>query len=257
MFADSSPSAPVIVVGAGPAGATAALALAKAGIAVRLLDRAAFPRNKPCGGGISARALIRFPYLDRSLSSIATHRVSRLYQEGPDGRSAVIDAGRPAALMVRRVEFDALLVSLAVEAGAELISGADVVQAREDHEQVTLTTRRGQRFTAPVVIAADGVNSVVARRLGLNRGWPASMVALDMMEETPTATTRSERAAPKAMPTCFRNAITSTSASATCCRTFAGQSTGRRTICSSSSSSGLVGAGSWPARRRASISRRR
>jgi geranylgeranyl reductase family protein len=185
MFVRSSPCTPVIVVGAGPAGATAALALARAGIPVRLLDRATFPRNKPCGGGISARALRRFPYLDPALSRITTHHVSRLYLEGPDGRSTTIEADGPAALMIRRVEFDALLVALAVEAGAELVAGADIVQVREDDGRVTLTTRDGIQFTAPVVIAADGVNSVVARRLGLNPGWPASTVALDMMEETP------------------------------------------------------------------------
>ena len=190
MFATSSPADPVIVVGAGPAGATAALALASAGIAVRLLDRSAFPRNKPCGGGISARALQRFPYLVRALPRIAAHRVSRLYLEGPDGRSTTIDARGPAALMIRRVEFDALLVSLAVEAGARLTTGADIVQVREDEERVTLTTRSGNQFTASVVVAADGVNSVVARRLGINAGWPSSTVALDMMEETPRALLR-------------------------------------------------------------------
>lgn len=184
-FAQYSPRGSVIVVGAGPAGATAALALARAGIPVRLLDRATFPRNKSCGGGISARTLRRFPYLPPQLSRITTHRVSRLYLEGPDGRAATIAADRPAALMIRRVEFDALLVSLAVEAGAELVAGADIVQVREAGDGVTLTTRDGLQFTAPVVIAADGVNSVVARRVGLNPRWPASMVALDMMEETP------------------------------------------------------------------------
>jgi geranylgeranyl reductase family protein len=185
MFARSSPSDPVIVVGAGPAGATAALALASAGIRVRLLDRSAFPRNKPCGGGISARVLQRFPYLVQALSRIATHSVSRLHLEGPDGRSTTIDAGGPAALMIRRVEFDSLLVSLAVDAGAELITGADIVRVGEHDKGVTLTARDGKQFTAPVVVAADGVNSVVARRLGINKGWPPSAVALDMMEETP------------------------------------------------------------------------
>jgi geranylgeranyl reductase family protein len=185
MFARSSPTDPVIVVGAGPAGATAALALASAGIGVRLLDRSAFPRNKPCGGGISARVLQRFPYLVRALPRITTHTVSRLHLEGPDGRSAAIDTGGTAALMIRRVEFDALLVALAVEAGAQLITGADIVQVAEHDERVTLTTRDGKQFTSPVVVAADGVNSVVARRLGINKGWPPSAVALDMMEETP------------------------------------------------------------------------
>ena len=53
-----------------------------------------------------------------------------------------------------------------------------------------MTTRDGRQFDAPIVIAADGVNSVVARRLGLRAGWPASSVALDMMEETPRTALR-------------------------------------------------------------------
>src|SRR5262249_26349792 len=109
MIAFCSPERPVIVVGAGPAGATAARSLALRGVPVRLLDRSAFPRNKPCGGGISVRALKRFPYLDSSLERIATHYLSRLYLEGPDGDSTLIESDEPAALMIRRVEFDALL----------------------------------------------------------------------------------------------------------------------------------------------------
>jgi geranylgeranyl reductase family protein len=175
----------VLVVGAGPAGATAARALALAGVRVSVIDRAAFPRNKPCGGGISMRAIPRFPYLERQLSRIATHTVSRLHLEGPDSRSTIIQSDRPAALMIRRVEFDALLLSLAREAGAEFISGVDVVQAREERDRVVLTSRDGRRFEAPILIAADGVHSTVGHRLGLNPGWPAHAVALDMMEETP------------------------------------------------------------------------
>jgi geranylgeranyl reductase family protein len=179
--------APVLVVGAGPAGATAARTLALAGIHVRLLDRSPFPRNKPCGGGISFRVLRRFPYLGGGLDRISTHAVRRLYLEGPGGESTTIESREPAALMIRRVDFDALLVSLAVEAGADLVTGADVVQAAAAEDRVVLTTRRGERLEGSLVIAADGVHSVVARRLGLNAGWPASAVALDMMEETPRA----------------------------------------------------------------------
>ena len=181
---------PVLIVGAGPAGATAAFALAQAGIPVRLIDRAPFPRNKPCGGGISTRIFKRFPYLTGALARIPTHLVSRLYLEGPAGESTIIESDVPAALMVRRVEFDALLVSLAVEAGAELITGVDVVQARVRGVNVTLTARDGRRLEASTVIAADGVHSVIARRLGLNPGWPSNALALDMMEETPRDTLR-------------------------------------------------------------------
>jgi geranylgeranyl reductase family protein len=190
MIARFSPRADVLVVGAGPAGSTAARALARAGVRVRLLDRAAFPRNKPCGGGISARVLTRFPYLERELPRIATHGVSRLYLEGPDGDAVIVESDGPAALMVRRVEFDALLVAMAREAGAEVVAGADVVNAAETRDRVVLTTRDGRCFDAPIVVAADGVHSVVARRLGLNAGWPASAVAFDMMEETPRSALR-------------------------------------------------------------------
>src|SRR5438477_6494327 len=152
MIAGTSPTTPVTIVGAGPAGATAARALALAGARVRLLDRAAFPRNKPCGGGISLRVLGRFPYLEPALPRIATHTVSRLHLEGPDGRSTIIESDGPAALMIRRVEFDALLVSLAVDAGAELVTGADIVQASSDADRVRLTARDGRVFEAPIVI---------------------------------------------------------------------------------------------------------
>ena len=192
MIAASSPpqGEPVLVVGAGPAGATAARTLALGGVPVRLLDRSAFPRNKPCGGGISLRATRRFPYLNDALPRIATHFVGRLHLEGPGGESTVIESDGPAALMVRRVEFDALLVSLAVEAGAELVAGADVVRAADSGGIVSLSTRDGRTFTSSTVVAADGVHSTVARRLGLNPGWPATAVALDMMEETPRAALR-------------------------------------------------------------------
>src|SRR5215475_13537615 len=128
----------VLVVGAGPAGATAARTLALAGVRVRLLDRSAFPRNKPCGGGISLRVVRRFPYLERALPKLSTHLISRLHLEGPDGGATVIESDGPAALMIRRVEFDALLVSLAVDAGAELVTGVDIVQAEQDANRVRL-----------------------------------------------------------------------------------------------------------------------
>ena len=131
------------------------------------------------------RALRRFPYLANALPRIATHLLSRLHLEGPDGESAVVASDEPAALMIRRVEFDALLMSLAAEAGAEVMTGVDIVRAEQRQDEVVLGSRDGRVFRAPFVIAADGVHSVVARRSNLNRGWPSTAVALDMMEETP------------------------------------------------------------------------
>src|SRR5215212_6150838 len=181
----------VLIVGGGPAGATAARTLALAGARVQVLDRARFPRSKPCGGAVSMRALLRFPYLRDALQRIPTKRLSRLYLEAPSGDGITITSHEPAALMVRRVEFDALLLDLAREAGADVIEGVEVSRARESREGVRIGARDGREFDAPLVIAADGVNSVVARRLGINAGWQAACVAIDMMEETPGETLRS------------------------------------------------------------------
>jgi len=186
-LAAGGPRAPdVIVVGAGPAGSTAARTLALGGARVLILDRATFPRNKPCGGGLTWRVLGRFPYLESVLPRIATHAVTRLYMEGPGGQAVTVDGGRPTVLMVRRIEFDHLLLQLAQEAGAELVEGVEITRAEHRGGMVHLETREGRSFDAPLVVAADGVYSVVSRRLGFNRGWPPSSVAIDMMEETPT-----------------------------------------------------------------------
>lgn len=183
-------NADVIVAGAGPAGATAAGRLARAGLRVLLLERWPLPRQKPCGGGISTRVLTRFPWLPAALRRIPTHAVSNLYLEGPSGEVFRMRSNGPAVLLIRRIEFDSMLTDLAREAGAEVIAPAAVAQASQDADGVTLKTRDGREFRAPMVVAADGVNSVIARRLGLNPGWPASRIALDMMEETPASLLR-------------------------------------------------------------------
>ena len=80
----SSFDAQVIVAGAGPAGAVAARTLALAGVDTLLVERSAFPRNKPCGGGLTVRARPRFPWLDAVLAQIDVHAVGALHLESPD-----------------------------------------------------------------------------------------------------------------------------------------------------------------------------
>jgi geranylgeranyl reductase family protein len=185
--------AEVIVAGAGPAGASAARALAAAGIDALLVDRAAFPRNKPCGGGISTRALIRFPWLRAAIQGIDQHVVSRLHLEGPDDASIDITSPEPCVLLVRRVELDHALVRAAVAQGARMRTGFEITQVRSDAAGVTLQARNGDVLRAPMVVAADGVHSVIGKRLGLNVRWPRTHLAIDMMEETSTGTLRAER----------------------------------------------------------------
>src|SRR5262245_945778 len=186
-------TADVIVAGAGPAGAVAARTLASAGLSTLVVDRAAFPRNKPCGGGISVRALKRFPWLESSLVGVDVHRISRLYLEGPQNISLSLSTDEPTVLLVRRLEFDHALVRAAVSAGARVEPDFEVAQVDTHPDVVTLRARDGRRCTAPFVVAADGVHSVIAKRTGVNARWPRTHVAIDMMEETPVATLRAKR----------------------------------------------------------------
>jgi geranylgeranyl reductase family protein len=182
--------AEVIVAGAGPAGAVAARTLAAAGLDTLLVDRAAFPRNKPCGGGLTMRALARFPWLASAIEGIDTNTVSKLHLEGPDGSVLKLAADEPVGILIRRVEFDHALVKAAVAAGARLRERFEITQASQTTDELTLQSRTGETLRAPVVVAADGVHSVIGKRLGVNAKWPAKSIAIDMMEETPHATLR-------------------------------------------------------------------
>ena len=154
-------AAAVIVAGAGPAGSVAARTLAAAGIDTLLVDRAAFPRNKPCGGGISIRVQRRFPWLDSALAGVDVHRIGSLHLEGPDGSSFDLTRAEPMILTIRRVEFDQALVRAAVTAGARLESGFEITQAEAGPQGVALRSRDGRVLRAPRLIAADGVHSVI------------------------------------------------------------------------------------------------
>jgi geranylgeranyl reductase family protein len=177
--------ADVIVAGAGPAGATAAMRLAAAGVRVLVVERSPLPRQKPCGGGISTRVLSRFPWLPESLRDIPHLPVSNLYLEGPSRNVFRMQASGPAVILIRRIEFDYMLIARARDAGATILAPAAVASASQDDEGVTLRLRDGSELRARMVVAADGVNGVIARRLGMNAGWAPADLALDMMEETP------------------------------------------------------------------------
>lgn len=185
--------ADVIVAGAGPAGAVAARTLAAAGFDTLLVDRATFPRNKPCGGGISTRALKRLPWLATALAGVDQHWISRLHLEGPDRVAFEVDSPTPCVFTVRRVELDHALVTDALGRGARITTGFEITQAASDAEGTTIQARDGRRLRARTVIAADGVHSVMAKRLGLNVRWRRTHLAIDMMEETPTDTLRADR----------------------------------------------------------------
>jgi geranylgeranyl reductase family protein len=147
----------VAVVGAGPAGSSAARAAAEAGARVVVLDRAAFPRYKTCGGGLigpSLRALPGAPPVRASITRIS------LSLDGRRSRTRVVD--EPCLQMVTRAELDAWLLGRAAAAGAEVRAPCRFVSLDDD----VVTTDAGA-FRAGVVVAADGTSSRLAREVGV------------------------------------------------------------------------------------------
>ena len=151
-----------IVVGAGPAGSTAARELAAAGARVLVVDRAEFPRYKACGGGIPLRTerLLPFP-----IDSVIEDSVSHL-EVANLGRSRFVrHSGAPFAHMVMRERFDALLLEQAEKAGAEFRPGT-AIRSLERNGTVTVGAE-GFEAEAPFLICADGAHSPVGKMAGL------------------------------------------------------------------------------------------
>src|SRR2546421_547699 len=160
----------VIVVGAGPAGSTTAYRLARAGARVCLMDRARFPRDKPCGGGLTLRAVRELPF---SVEPVVEDRIETIELGFRYTRRWSRRAKQPLVLMTQRRRLDAFLAEQAVTAGAEFRDGAKVT-AVDPSGRVAID---GERLDADVVVGADGANGITARSLG--RPAPEHGVALE------------------------------------------------------------------------------
>ena len=156
----------VLVVGAGPAGSTAAYRLANAGASVLLADKARFPRDKPCGGGLTMRAVRQLPF---TVEPVVEDRTTSV-RLGLDFKSRFErTTQRPLVLMTQRRRLDAFLAEQAVGAGAAFRDGARVDGLELSDEGVRATVHGGQ-VAADWLLCADGVNGTAARAIGLDSG---------------------------------------------------------------------------------------
>jgi geranylgeranyl reductase family protein len=157
----------VIIVGAGPAGSVLAYELAKKNLHVLVLEKYKFPRHKVCAGGITVRAASFLPAEIESVFERVIYGARLSYNKVPE---KVRTYDKPIIYMVMRDKLDYLLAFRAREAGAVLIENSEVKNVKTDKDTVRVTTE-SKTFLTPVLVGADGANSVVARSLGLEKGF--------------------------------------------------------------------------------------
>jgi geranylgeranyl reductase family protein len=156
----------VLVVGAGPAGSATAIHLARGGARVLLADRARFPRDKPCGGGLTGRALRHAPC---DVSPVVEHVVDRMVLRLGYRRRFARRSTPPLILMTQRRRLDAHVAEQAAAIGVDFRDGTRVDDLVL--EETRVTARVGDStVTASYVVGADGANGVVARAAGLGDG---------------------------------------------------------------------------------------
>lgn len=164
-----------VVVGAGPAGSATALRLAHAGVKVLLLDRARFPREKPCSEYLSpesTRVLERLgPDVLAAVEAAAPAHLCGMKVVAPSG-AGVVGRFETFSYALPRTRFDNILLDAARARGVDVREGVKVeelvYEAGSVAGVVARETGNGTRDTyrARVVVGADGLRSVVARRLG-------------------------------------------------------------------------------------------
>ncbi len=157
-----------MVVGAGPAGGAAAITARDLGLDVALIDKAAFPRDKTCGDGLTTGALRLLERLGLPLSSISSYATVReTVLVSPSGRTIPLrlPTGGQYAGVVPRAELDTAVVELARQRGAVVREGTAVSDLAHHNGDVVVTCDDQSVVRARFVVAADGHFSTVRRLL--------------------------------------------------------------------------------------------
>jgi len=179
------PDYDVVVVGGGPAGATAARCLVEERPEARVLlvEKEKMPRDKPCGGFVASQLLEAFSFLRGREHQFIESESREGILHSPDLRYQV--GGRTRMLAVLRSTFDAYLAGLAQQAGVTISTGRRVQDLSLHSDGAILLLEGGGRVTARAVVGADGAASLVARRAGLHQGWRPNQVCRCIVREIP------------------------------------------------------------------------
>ena len=172
----------VIIIGAGPAGSSAAMTLASQGFHTAVIDKSQFPRDKLCGGLLTLRsAKIYDQIFPKPWDKIIQHQSKGLRIYHKDKLLNQVDNYKTLAFTNRR-EFDAFLLEQAVDAGAETFLGNGVNNIDLVDNSVMLSD--GSTLKADCLIGADGVNSKLAHTL-FNSAFSKNRTAFGLEIEVP------------------------------------------------------------------------
>jgi geranylgeranyl reductase family protein len=164
-------TADVVVVGGGPAGAAAGIALARRGRHVVIVDKATFPRDKICGDGLTAGALRHLEDLGLDQAAVPSWKaVDDVVVRSPSGHEVTFPLPRgdgAYAVVARRTELDAALLDVARRAGVKVHDGHACTSARELEDRVVLDVDGIGAIAARYAIAADGMWSPMRKHLGV------------------------------------------------------------------------------------------
>jgi geranylgeranyl reductase family protein len=158
------PDYDVIVVGAGPGGATAARLCAQTGFRTLLIEKEKFPRVKPCGGCLSPKTVRLLPF---DLGSILENTIFNATFTYCVKDPVFIKTDKPMAFMVMRERFDQFLIGKSLEEGVELLEGNRVIRVEERGDALEIEVSKGERFRCDFLIGADGPESLIARSFSL------------------------------------------------------------------------------------------
>jgi flavin-dependent dehydrogenase len=155
----------VIIVGAGPSGATLAGELAQTGVSVALMEKESMPRYKCCGGGLSIRAA---KLIHQDISDTLEDEITGVTFIYADGKSYSQHDTKAVGYAVMRSEFDYALTRQAEKAGAVVLQECEVKRICMDDERLQVFTALGN-FQSKFIAGADGSMGVVARCLNLKK----------------------------------------------------------------------------------------
>ncbi|NVM03899.1 MAG: NAD(P)/FAD-dependent oxidoreductase, partial [Candidatus Helarchaeota archaeon] len=173
----------VLIVGGGPAGSPAGKVLAENDISTIIVDKAKFPRDKVCAGGLMFHTFIDFPYIKQFIENY--NFAAKIYSPSLKFKLNLFSESKKEPLMAMtsgRKDFDYNLIKLAKKAGCELWEENKAEKIEIDTNKATTYLQNGEKIVSQIIIGADSVHSIVNKIPNLQNKWARDDMGLAIEE---------------------------------------------------------------------------